>query len=397
MKVKQIASIMNDVFSEVIGDSIIQEDLRNIVSVGQIITSSTQFGDNFDNYCGSIVDKVGKVVLVDRVYRAKDLGIWADSWEYGSALEKIRCDIGDYEDNCEWDLTTQGTAGLDYNENIQAHVEELFKFYPANVQAKYYNSKVTFKTVISIARKQLKSAFDSASNMARFIGMIENRVMSKMEIGRDQLQRRALVNLMAHNIHLGATSPKCVDLKAEFEAAGGATITNFQAALKDPDFLRFVAKRITMDRELMTEPSIAYSDGNFYNHTPIKDSRLIVLADLDAGLKFNLYGDTYNEQFVKLENYKTIPFWQSTANGNNIGTRSRIYVTDSEGDKINQPAVLGVLFDRTAVMVCNEEPEVRTQYNADGNFTNFFHCYDCSYYNDFDENSVVYVWGLATE
>lgn len=397
MKVKQIASIMNDVFSELIGDSIIEEDLRNIVSVGQIITSSTQFGDNFDNYCGSIVDKVGKVVLVDRVYRAKDLGIWADSWEYGSALEKIRCDIGDYEDNCEWDLTTQGTAGLDYNENIQAHVEELFKFYPANVQAKYYNSKVTFKTVISIARKQLKSAFDSASNMARFIGMIENRVMSKMEIGRDQLQRRALVNLMAHNIHLGATSPKCVDLKAEFEAAGGTTITNFQAALKDPDFLRFVAKRITMDRELMTEPSIAYSDGNFYNHTPIKDSRLIVLADLDAGLKFNLYGDTYNEQFVKLENYKTIPFWQSTANGNNIGTRSRIYVTDSEGDKINQPAVLGVLFDRTAVMVCNEEPEVRTQYNADGNFTNFFHCYDCSYYNDFDENSVVYVWGLVTE
>lgn len=397
MKVKQIASIMNDVFSEVIGDSIIQEDLRNIVSVGQIITSSTQFGDNFDNYCGSIVDKVGKVVLVDRVYRAKDLGIWADSWEYGSALEKIRCDIGDYEDNCEWDLTTQGTTGLDYNENIQAHVEELFKFYPANVQAKYYNSKVTFKTVISIARKQLKSAFDSASNMARFIGMIENRVMSKMEIGRDQLQRRALVNLMAHNIHLGATSPKCVDLKAEFEAAGGAVINNFSAALRDPDFLRFVAKRITMDRELMTEPSIAYSDGRFYNHTPIQDSRLIVLADLDAGLKFNLYGDTYNEQFVKLENYKTIPFWQSTSNGNNIGTRSRIYVTDSDGDAINQPAVLGVLFDRTAVMVCNEEPEVRTQYNADGNFTNFFHCYDCSYYNDFDENAVVYVWDLATE
>lgn len=396
MKVNQIASIMNDVFSEALGESIIQEDLGNIVSAGRIITSSSQFGDNFDNYCGSIVDKVGRVVLVDRVYRAKDLGIWADSWEYGSALEKIRCDIGDYEDNCEWDLTTQGTTGLDYNENIQAHVEELFRFYPANVQAKYYNTKVTFKTVISIARKQLKSAFDSASNMARFIGMIENRVMSKMEIGRDQLQRRALVNLMAHNIHLGANSPKCVDVKAEFEAAGGATISNFSAALKDPDFLRFLAKRITLDREFMTEPSVAYSDGTFYNHTPIEDSRLIVLADLDAGLKFNLYGDTYNEQFVKLDNYKTIPFWQSTADGNNIGARSRIYVTDSEGDSINQPAVLGVLFDRTAVMICNEEPEVRTQYNADGNFTNFFHCYDCSYYNDFDENSVVYVWGLQT-
>lgn len=394
MKVKQISTMLNSIFSEVLGDTIIQEDLRNIVSAGQIITSSTQFGDNFDNYAGKIVDKVGRTVFVDRVYRAKDLGIWTDAWEYGSALEKIRCDIGNYEDNCEWDLTVPGQTGLDYNENLQSHIEELFKFYPANVQAKYFNTKVTFKTVISITRKQLKSAFDSASNMARFIGMIENRIMSKMEIGKDQLQRRALVNLMAHNIHLGATSPKCVDVKAEYEAAGGPVIANFSAALKDPDFLRFLAKRMTMDRELMTEPSVAYSDGTFYNHTPIEDSRLIVLADLDAGLKFNLYGDTYNEQFVKLENYKTIPFWQSTAAGNNIGTRSRIYVTDSDGVSINQAAVLGVLFDKTAVMVCNEDPEVRSQYNADGNFTNYFHCYDCSYYNDFDENSIVYVWGV---
>ena len=79
-----------------------------------------------------------------------------------------------------------------------------------------------------------------------------------------------------------------------------------------------------------------------------------------------------------------------------LGSRSRLYVTDSEGDKINQAGVLGFLFDRTAVMVCNEDPDVRSQYNADGNFTNYFYCYDCSYFNDFDENSIVYVWGISS-
>ena len=393
MKVNQISTMLNQVFGEVIGDTgLINEDLSNLVSVGQVITSSTQFGDNFENYAGKIVDKVGRTVFADRAYRAKDLGIWRDSWEYGSVLEKIRVDVGDYEDNCEWDLTKPGTTGLDYNENLQAHIEELFKFVPANTQAKYFNLKTTFKTVISITRKQLKSAFNGASEMARFIGMIENRIMSKMEIAKDQLQRRTLVNLIGTKI---AGNSSVVDLKAEFEAAGGAVITNFSAALKDPDFLRFAAKRMTMDREFMSEPSKIYNDGNFYTHTPIEDSRLIVIADLDAGLKFNLYGDTYNEEFVKLNNYKTVPFWQGSGTTMGLADRSKINIKTAGGDTVEETGILGVLFDRDAAMVCNEDPDVRSQYNADGNFTNYFYTYDCSYFNDFDENAIVYTWGTS--
>ena len=393
MKVKQISSMLNTVFGEILGDTgLIAEDMSNLVSAGQIITSSTQFGDNFENYAGKIVDKVGRTVFADRVYRAKDLGIWRDSWEYGSVLEKIRVDVGDYEDNCEWDLTKPGTTGLDYNENLQAHIEELFKFVPANAQAKYFNLKTTFKTVISITRKQLKSAFNGASEMARFIGMIENRIMSKMEIAKDQLQRRTLVNLIGTKI---AGNSSVVDLKAEFEAAGGAVITNFSAALKDPEFLRFAAKRMTMDREFMSEPSKIYNDGNFYTHTPIEDSRLVVLADLDAGLKFNLYGDTYNEEFVKLDNYKTVPFWQGSGTTMALADRSKIHIKTAGGDAVEKTGIIGVLFDRDAAMVCNEDPDVRSQYNADGNFTNYFYTYDCSYFNDFDENAIVYTWGTT--
>lgn len=393
MKVKQISSMLNTVFGEILGDTgLINEDMSNLVSAGQIITSSTQFGDNFENYAGKIVDKVGRTVFADRVYRAKDLGIWRDSWEYGSVLEKIRVDVGDYEDNCEWDLTKPGTTGLDYNENLQQHIEELFKFVPANTQAKYFNLKTTFKTVISITRKQLKSAFNGASEMARFIGMIENRIMSKMEIAKDQLQRRTLVNLIGTKI---AGNSSVVDLKAEFEAAGGTVIANFAAALKDPEFLRFAAKRMTMDREFMSEPSKIYNEGNFYTHTPIEDSRLIVIADLDAGLKFNLYGDTYNEEFVKLDNYKTVPFWQGSGTAMSLADRSKINIKTAGGDTVEETGILGVLFDRDAAMVCNEDPDVRSQYNADGNFTNYFYTYDCSYFNDFDENAIVYTWGTS--
>lgn len=394
MKVNQISTMLNSIWGEVLGDTLVQEDLGNLVSCGQIITSSTDFGDNFENYAGKIIDKVGKTIFVDRVYRAKDLGIWRDSWEYGSVLEKIRCDVEAFSDNCEWDLTKDADSDtdLDYNENISSHIEELFKFVPAKVQAKYFNLKTTFKTTISITRKQLKSAFNGPSEMARFIGMIENRIMSKMEIAKDELQRRTIVNLIGTKFNAGHN---VVDLKVAFEAVGGTADLTLAEALKDPDALRFIAKTITMDREFLTVPSTIYTEGSFYNHTPIEDSRLIVLSDLDAGLKFNLYGDTYNEEFVKLDNYKTIPFWQGPGASMALTDRSSIKIKTAGGDAVATSGIVGILFDRDAAMVCNETPEVRSQYNADGNFTNFFYCYDCSYFNDFDENSIIYTWGTT--
>ena len=178
MKVKQISGILNDIFGEVLGETgLVAEDLSNIVSAGRTITSATTFDDNFDNYAKAIVDKVGRTIFVDRVYKSKDLGIWRDAFEYGSVLEKIRTEVGEYKNNQEWDLTDEsGNGAPDYNDNLSSNIEELFKFFPASLQAKYFNMKTTFKVVISITRKQLRGAFNSASEMARFIGMIENRI-----------------------------------------------------------------------------------------------------------------------------------------------------------------------------------------------------------------------------
>ena len=395
MKVNQISGILNDVFKEVLGDNLIAEDLGNIVSTGTIITSSTDFGDNFENYAGKIVDKVGRTIFVNRIYKTQDLGIWRDSFEYGSVLEKIRVEVGKYDDNAEWTLTkdTDSDGDLDYNENIATHIADLFKFYPAKIRAKYFNLKTTFKSVISITQKQLRSAFNSASDMARFIGMIEQRIMTKMEIAKDQLQRRTLANFIGERIYNGGAT--LVDLKTAYAATGAVAPATLKAALKDKEFIRFMAKRITEDRKLMACPSNIYSDldGDFYNFTPEDDARLIVLQDVDTALRFNLYGDTYNKEFVTLDGYRMIPFWQGTGGTMDLADRSALYITTTEDHAISRNAILGVLFDRDAVMICNDDPEVRANYNADGNFTNFLYCADCSYYNDFDENGIVYVYG----
>lgn len=393
MKVNQISGMLNDVFASVLGDDLFAEDLSNIVDAGKIVSSSPDVSGNFDNYAGKIIDKVGRTVFWDRVYKADDLGIWRSSWEYGSVLEKIRCEVGEYTDNCEWDLTKDADSDndLDYNENIANHIAEMFKFYPAKVQAKYFNSKTTFKTTISITRKQLREAFNGAAEMARFIGMIEQRVRSKMEISKNALQKMVIANLMGEHL---AQGKQVIDLAALYNAETGNAAGTLAAALNDKTKARFIAQKMTFFRELMTEPSKLYSaSGTFWNHTPLEDSRLIVIADVDSALRFQVYGDTYNEEFVKLNNYRVVPFWQSSGKSNDLDDRSGIVIKTSNGNYVSRNGILGVLFDRDAAMIANEEPDVRAQYNADGNFTNYFYCADCSYYNDFDENAIVFVWG----
>lgn len=390
--------MLNSVFGEILGDEgLFTENLSNVVDSGKIITTDYKvMGDDFDNYAGKIVDKVGRTIFWDRVYTAEDLGLWRDSFEYGSVLEKIRCEIGEYSDNCEWKLNDASGNGVpDYNDAIQSHIEELFKFYPATVQAKYFNAKTTFKATISITRKQLRGAFNSAADLARFIGMIEQRIRTKMEISKNQLQKMVIANLMGEHI---AQAKQVINLATDYVPADGETApTTLADALANPRAVRYIAQKMTFYREMMAEPSKLYSaTGNFYNHTPVEDSRMIVLADLDSALRFNVYGDTYNEEFVKLNNYKTVPFWQTsgtTIGAGSLADRSGINVVTSNGNAVSRNDIIGVLFDRDAAMICNEEPDVRTQYNPDGNFTNFFYCADCSYYNDFDENAIVFTWG----
>ena len=97
MKVKQIATILNTVINaEQLGESaIVNEDLSNIVDVGKALEASGTFGDNFDNFMKALIDRIGKTIFVDRVYKSQAPNIMKDGWEYGSALQKVRCDLPD--------------------------------------------------------------------------------------------------------------------------------------------------------------------------------------------------------------------------------------------------------------------------------------------------------------
>ncbi|MCQ2053190.1 MAG: hypothetical protein MJZ03_04565 [archaeon] len=388
MTYKQIGAVVNEIFSEIIGESQqVNEDLSNIVEVGKVITSNTTFDDNYENYTRKIIDKVGKTIFHEDDSTIEHLPIYKDSFEYGSILEKIRVEAPEASEDYTFDL-----------ENYTP--DDLFTFEGAEASEKFYNNSTTFKTKISLPKRQLKSAFTSASLMSRFISAIENRIRLKMNAYTSALEYRTEANLIAEKFKSGNTA-SLVNLFSDYVDETGNTSLTADKALTDAEFLRFCNMKIGMISDFMTKPSILYADGGFTNVTTKKQQTMIFITDFDKALDTYLYSTNRHNEYVKLEGYSTVPYWQSGGTDNSFAVRSAINVIPaSEGRKpksgadnrakIVQDGILGVIQDVRACAVMCEHDEVENQNVADARFVNYWYFRDANYIVDTDENVVVF-------
>lgn len=373
MKVTQIAAILNTINAEVIGKSaVVAEDLSNIVDVGKEVIGAV----DIENYTRSLIDRIGRVVFWDRTYNSTAPNILKDSWEFGSIMEKIRCELPDVEENPSWKLT----KGQSYDP---------FIFNPPTVKAKFFNSKTTFEIPISFVEDQIKSAFTSASEMSRFFAMIENRVIMKMTLCTDSMIMRTINNLIAEKF---AANNNVINLLANYNTEKGTTLTAAKA-LSDKEFLRYACKQISLYSDYLTRASMLFNDKGYVTFTPKENQKIVMLSEFDKSAEVYLYSDTYHNNFVQLDGYTTVPYWQGSGTGDNFDFDeiSKISVKTASGTDIEKTGIIGVIFDENACAVCNENPRTTSQYNAKGEFINYFHKWDCSYINDTNENCIVFV------
>lgn len=380
MQVNQIASLLNDVFGEIIGESApFAEDLSNIVSVGQTITASTQFGDNFDNYIGKIVDKVGLTLYATPEYR----GTGPDIIRYGlpaaSVIEKIRVDVGDFTDNKAWELTTP--ENLDFS--------DIWDFVPATVSATYYNKAITFKTKISLPDYQHFSAFRSVSEAARFISAIEQRILVKMRMAQDALKKRVVANLIAEK---AAAGRNVVNLLTGYRTATGDTSVTAATALHSRDFLRYAGEQIGIARQMMREMSVLFNNADYMTATPPDREKMVFLTDFAKALEASLYADTFHEEYVKQEGFTEVAFWQGSGTTGAYADRAKIIVKPASDNTktVTATDILAVIFDADACFIAGERPVTKALANPDGDFTNYWHKWFAMYYNDMAENAIVF-------
>jgi hypothetical protein len=391
MEVKQIYQLVNTVSGEVLGKTdLVHEDLTGIVDLGTEI-----FNQNaVDNYVKSLVNHIGKVVFVNRPYSGKVPSVLMDAWEFGSVLEKISADVPVAEENDTWNLTD----GTEYKQDV---------FHKPTVTAKFFNSKVTFEVPVSITERQVKESFSSAAQLNGFLSMIYSAVEKSMTIKTDALIMRTINNMVAETLNADkasfgwvasthetvdystASTVRCVNLLRLYNEMTGTHLEK-DVAITTPDFIRFAAYQMGLYADRMGSISTLFNVGGKERFTPKDTLHTVLLSDFAKAAQAYLYADTFHNEQVLLPQAETVPSWQSTGKDYAFANTSKIDVKSASGASVSIDGVLGVMFDRDALGVTNLDKRVTTNYNAKAEFYNNYYKFDAGYFNDTNENFVVF-------
>jgi len=393
MEVNQISNLINTVTTEIIGKSdIVSEDLSNVIDAGKEIFSTA----SVDNYVKSLVNHIGKVIFVNRAYSGGAPSVLMDSWEYGSILEKISAELPDASENDSWQLVD----GQDYSPNV---------FHKPKVSAKFFNKRVTFEVDLSFTERQVKESFSSAAQLNGFLSMLYNSVEKSMTVKIDALIQRTINNMIAETIFdeyktagnnptLGDLSAKsgikAINLAKLYEQQTGLTVGSAGSTntplWRDKDFIKFAVMTMTLYIDRMKKISTLFNIGKQARFTPADMLKVIMLTDFKAAASIYLQADTYHDNYTALPKAETIPYWQSSGIDYSFDTISAIHINTSSNVEVQASGILAVVFDRDALGVTNLERRVTTNYNAKAEFYNNFYKFDAGYFNDFNENFIVF-------
>lgn len=382
MEVKQIYTLVNSVTSEILGKTdLIKEDLTGVVDLGTEIFNANAV----DRYVKSVVNHIGKVIFVNRQYTGSVPSVLMSGWEFGSVLEKLQMELPDATENESWELED----GTSYDPNV---------FYQPKVTAKFFNSKVTFEVPVSITEKQVKQSFSDATQLNAFLSMIYNAVDKAMTVKMDALIMRTINNMIGETVHVeypdgtytATSGVRAINLLKLYNTLKGGTALPKAKALTDIEFLKFSCLQMGIQVERMAKMSTLFNVGGKERFTPRDLLHVVFLSEFAQASSVYLQSSTFHDDLVKLPKYETVPYWQASGKTYQFADTSKINVKTSGGSEVTLDGIIGVMFDRDALGVCNVDRRTTTNYNPKAEFYNNWYKFDASYFNDLNENFVVF-------
>ena len=374
MLITQVKDLVNLATKEALGAEAVQtEDLTNVVDMGEAIFNANAV----DAYVRSLVNHIGKVVFVNRPYTGSAPSVLMDGWEFGSVLEKITAELPEASENETWELQDKQS----YDPNI---------FYKPTVEAKFYNKRVTFEIDVSITERQVKQSFSSATQLNAFVSMIYNEVDKAMTIKIDSLVMKTIVNMISVTM-TDANANRAVNLLSLYNSEiAPATPLTAAKALYNLDFIKFASYKMKLYATRLGTISRLFNIGGKARFTQRDTLHIVMLEEFKSSADVYLQSDTFHNEFVKLPEAEGVAYWQGSGTDYAFASTSKIMVKDAKGNSTTKTGILAVMFDRDALGVCNKDKRVTTDYNAKAEFYNNFYKFDCEYFNDTNENFVVF-------
>ena len=388
MDIRQVYDFVNSATQEALGNAVIlQEDLSNIVDVGNAIYNANAY----DKYVKALINRIGKTIFVNRIYEGSAPSVMMDGWEYGSVLQKVATGLPEAKENETWELQD----GQSYDPNI---------FYkPKGVIVKFFNKRVTFEVDMSFTEKQLKMSFDSAVQLNAFISMLYTSVENSMTVKLDELIRRTINNMIAETIYDDFentghqdydqwSGAKAINLLYLYNQTveTAKQISDPKKAMATPEFIRFASYMIKLTHDRLKTMSTVFNSGKQPRFTPKDLCKIVMLTDFASAADVYLQSSTFHNELTSLPTAERVAYWQGSGQEFKFEDTSKINVVSADGHTVSTYGVLAVMFDRWALGVNNIDRRTTSHYNPVAEFYTNFYKYDAGYFNDLNENFVVF-------
>lgn len=381
--VKQIYGLVNQVVAEGVGlQGLNVVDTQGLIALGDTILSSQT---NTDIFMNSLIQRIGKTIIASRKYESRFKSLMQDDFEWGAILQKISYAPIEAQPDPSYSL-------------VEGESIDHYKINKPSVLNNLFITETPYMFNISIQDEHLKEAFTSAESMGAFIEGIFVNVQNSIELSLENLGRTCLNNYIAE---VNGTTRTINLLRTyNFEHDESLTVNN---CMNDADFLRYVVEKIKWYSDLFEDANHLFSSGltsknePILRHTPKKLQHMYVLSALQRKMETITQYAAFHDDYVKLENYEVVPYWQTLlTDDNNMTDGSGLSIKRaSDGQQVEynafQNKVLACLFDERALGIYKKTKRVvTTPLNAFGLYYNTTYHLKEMYFNDLSEQFIVF-------
>ena len=386
MEINQVYSLLNDINQQMWGeDALAVNDLSGIISMGNTVLSSST---NVDKFFSTLIDRIGKVIIRRLDLELDFPKLMMNEFEFGAILQKITIDPFGAKENTDWEV---GSGGF---------TPTLLDIYPPSIHQMLFTDAVTFEMRKSLPNSILSTAFEGASQMANFMTAVTAAMVDSMTLSINNLSRTCINNFIAEKIK---NSNGIVNIADMYNTAYSSTpVTDCEEAMRTPEFLRYATNVIRKYFKYLSMPNVNYNVAGLVRATQRNNLHFLANTTFIAGLESFLYADSFRQEYLDLNNFTEVAYWQGNLDNDNTSvnlpgdvTAINVIPSSEKGQlsptAVSQSGIIAVLADRQAIGVGLNKRRSAAFNNVMDDYTTVKMSATIQYYNDLSESGIIFI------
>ena len=240
---------------------------------------------------------------------------------------------------------------------------------PVTYQA-WFGGGIEWQYPYTLYENALKLAFRNGAAFAEFLNGFLVSCANDIETEKEAFSRMVVLNAIAGVADMTSDMPgSFVNLTTEFNNFYNPSPSYTTAELLSThfnEFLAFFVAKVKTDSDMLENRSILYHwspaktvNGVSYvlpRQTKKEDQRMMMISKFWNNAEALVLPQIFNDQYLKLDNFEKVDYWQNINDPTAISVTPAIPDTSDPsaqiaGSAVSLATVLGILYDRDAMMV----------------------------------------------